>query len=75
VSKSATLSAKTLPQCRLLPSKALLHASTCFEEAWHSFAKMVVSVLCSEARSAVMINFKQQGDRRQRQGRRVPDEE
>ena len=43
------------------PSKALLYASECFEEAEHSFAKMGVSVSAPKLDLPSMMNFKQQG--------------
>jgi dihydrolipoamide dehydrogenase len=61
VEKNATLGGTCL-NVGCMPSKALLHASEMFEEAGHSFAKMGIrSAFRAEARSAAMMNFKQQG--------------
>src|SRR6201985_2038855 len=60
VEKNATLGGTCL-NVGCMPSKALLYASECFEEAEHSFAKMGVSVSAPKLDLPSMMNFKQQG--------------
>ena len=74
VEKNATLGGTCL-NIGCMPSKALLHASEMFEEAGHSFAKMGVSVPAPKLDLAGDDEFQAAGHRRQRQGRRIPDEE
>ena len=58
-----------------IPSKALLHASELFNEAGHAFARMGIGVRRRSSTCRRMMKFKQEGDRRQRQGRRLPVQE
>ena len=74
VEKNATLGGTCL-NVGCMPSKALLHASEMFEEAGHSFAKMGISVSAPKLDLPVDDELQAAGHRRQRQGRRVPDEE
>ena len=56
VEKNATLGGTCL-NVGCMPSKALLYASECFEEAEHSFAKMGVSVSAPKLDLPSMMNF------------------
>ena len=74
VEKNATLGGTCL-NVGCMPSKALLHASEMFEEAEHSLCQDGRQRFRAEARSAGDDEFQAAGHRRQRQGRRFPDEE
>ena len=74
VEKNPTLGGTCL-NVGCMPSKALLHASEMFEEAGHSLRKNGHRRLCAQTRFARDDEFQAAGHRRQRQGRRVPDEE
>ena len=74
VEKNATLGGTCL-NVGCMPSKALLHASEMFEEAGAFLCEDGRQRFRAEARSALDDELQAAGHRRQRQGRRVPDEE